>query len=205
MGPIPWQENDELFKKFLEEGHFFAGLVADQLRAKGISCIQPRLPFRKDISENRFYAENDQDLLVTTKRRVVEVKSRNLEFTKPEDYPFSTAFTVAVDRWKMKKVKPVAVVLISQITCAAVVVPTSSKSSWTTSRHRDRVRNAESFQYAAPKEKIKPFDEFCDWLKAAELRDWLKVDQFFGDWTWQPAGRRTLKTTGRWRTRKAEQ
>ena len=162
-----WSENDELFFSELDKGHAFQSIVADIFRQKGFLVEQPKKRVRKHISEAAKFAENEIDLLVGSENKKIlfEVKSRNLYFTKPENYPFDTAFVDTVSSWDQKRKKPAATILISQKTKSIVVVPSSSFSQWKEEKKRDRVRDIEDTWWTVPVKCLKTLDDLCKWLK----------------------------------------
>jgi hypothetical protein len=89
---LDWFEKDELFREQLERGHGYATFVADYLRAAGLTVTVTPMAWRPTVEARHEFAD-EYDLVVgRTRRKIVDVKSRNLDFTGPADYPYGTAF-----------------------------------------------------------------------------------------------------------------
>ena len=111
-----WFDNDELFAELLRTGHQWAERVARELRTHGLHVSVTPMAWRESI-ECRGEFSDEIDLTVGLRRRkTIDVKSRNLAFTSPEDYPYETALVDTVSGWQAKPRKPAAIVLVSQIT-----------------------------------------------------------------------------------------
>lgn len=83
-----WFANDELFRRLLEEGHRQAEFVAQRLRERSILVRVTPLEWRLGVEQRRDFVD-EYDLTVGTARPCrIDVKSRNLEFSSPADYPF---------------------------------------------------------------------------------------------------------------------
>jgi hypothetical protein len=162
---IDWFDNDQLFFAQATIGHQFAERVAERLRRSGCEATANPLQFRDKVSE-RWRFRTEQDVLVAAPRKaVVEVKSRDLSFTGPEDYPYATAIVDTVGGWEVKEPPPNAVVLVSQRTGGMAVVRTSTSSTWTTVRRRDHIRQIDDLFYEVERKSLTTFDEFVAWLR----------------------------------------
>ena len=165
---IDWEHNDELFFNELTTGHRWAEYVAEKLRHRKIPCHVKPVDFRKSLDDrDRF--ENEQDVILESVRGCLEVKSRRLRFgSEPVTYPYSTAFVDTVSGWNKKSPRPLAVVLVSQLTKNMLVVPVSTQDRWTTSRSLDRVRNIQETWYTVKKTDLRSFDDLIDWLSVRQ-------------------------------------
>src|SRR4051812_43591168 len=117
-----WFENEELFLRQLAIGHQQARYAAGVLRERGIPVQVTPMEVR-DTVDDRHRFSDEYDLLVGEGRTaIVDVKSRDLSFTAPDDYPYATAFVDTVAGWDAKTHKPVAILLVSQVTGTILAV-----------------------------------------------------------------------------------
>lgn len=165
---IDWEDNDELFYEELSAGHRWATHVANEMNERHVRCHVKPMEFRENLDDrDRF--ENEQDITFDIMSGCVEVKSRRLHFTHdPRSFPYGTAFVDTVAGWEKKQPKPLAVVLVSQLTKAMIVVPTSTKGKWGTKRSFDRVRNIEESWYVVNRTQLRSFDDLVAWLLARQ-------------------------------------
>lgn len=158
-----WSENDELFKAELREGHVWAERVGDAFYATGCVVMVTTLQVRDTIGDaSRWASEVD----MTVDGFPVEVKSRRLTFgTDPATYPYASAIVDTVDGWEAKKHSPLAVVLVSQVTSAMLVVPTKTRPLWCRRTVWDHVREIHCTNYECPRDRLVRFDTLTDWLR----------------------------------------
>lgn len=163
MTVAAWLQNDGLFKEQLAIGHRWAEHVVSILTAAGLDAEATPMSVRATVEDRGQYAQ-ELDIVVEGIR--VECKSRKLRFTdSPSSYPYRTAFLDTVSGWDAKETKPTAVVLVSQLTGACLVIPVrTSRDSWTTRAIHDRVRNIDERCYECPRELLLPMATFVDWL-----------------------------------------
>ena len=98
-----WRENDELFISELRKGYRWQQYVAKQLEANGLQCDVPQLRIREKLADAPSFL-NDKDIVCNGK--VLEVKSRRLNFRGPDTFPFETILIDTLEGWKAKKEKP---------------------------------------------------------------------------------------------------
>jgi len=154
-----WNENDDLFKKLLLQGRHWEVKVARRIRSWGLDVDQGALSIRDDISEAHKYAEQ-VDLV--SYGYVLEVKSRNVAFTCPEDFPFKEIFIDTVRGVTNKHVD--IFVCISQDTKEIIALPTkSTRKHWSVTMAHDNVRNIVEKFYVCDRSHWQ--DE--DWLRWA--------------------------------------
>jgi hypothetical protein len=163
-----WMENEKLFVQQLKVGNKWTEYVAEKLRENDIGAYATDLEIRDGV-EDRYRFTNEQDILFNTMPGCIEVKSRKIKFfDDPYSYPMQTAFVDTVFGWDKKVPKPLAVVLVSQITKEILVVPVSTENKWGTSTHFDKVRKITETSYTVDKGLLKTFSEFTDWLKTRQ-------------------------------------
>lgn len=159
-----WLENDQLFFEQLEIGHDWAEKVATRLSAAGVGASATPMTRRSSVDHRHEY-RNEQDVVIARGHRAVEVKSRNLAFfEEPSTYPYPTALLDTVSGWNAKHPKPIAVVLVSQITGAMLVAPLSTSDNWTVTSAHDRVRGIDDRWYTVDVDDLIPFPVFVQRL-----------------------------------------
>lgn len=164
-----WFDDEALFVSQLRTGHAFAEYVAAQIRRHGLVVRVTPMEIRKDIADRHRFAD-EHDLTVGRDREVrVDVKSRNLRFSGVADYPYPTALVDTLSGWTAKLAKPSAIVLVSQVTGAMLVVPRSTEPRWIIHRRTDRVRRIDDEFFEVPTSLLRPFDEFVHWLKDIDV------------------------------------
>ena len=163
-----WLQNSSLFIKELESGHKWAQYAAEYLFENGIDARCGSLVIRDSIDDRHAF-HNEKDITFCSMPGVIEVKSRRLSFgSSPNSYPKDSAFVDTVNGWKRKDPKPLAVVLVSQITKHMLVIPTSTSPKWKTFASRDRVRGIEDTWITADRSLLRPISELIDWLLARQ-------------------------------------
>jgi hypothetical protein len=153
--------SDADFLAALEESHPYVRRVAAVLRSSGLAVTVPPTRVRPNIDVRHDYADGC-DLLVERWR--IEVKSRNLDFTGPGDYPFTTAFVNAASTWD-RQPKPAAVILVSRLTLGLAVVPLSTIDQWTRRPIHHGPHDIDYDVLEAPRECLRPIAELIAWLK----------------------------------------
>jgi hypothetical protein len=163
-----WFDNDALFFEELREGHRAAELVADALRERDLHVVVTPLEVRDRVEDRHDFAD-EHDLLVGARRPCrIDVKSRNLKFAGPNDYPYATAFVDTVAGWRQKTHKPVAIVLVSKLTGGMAVIPRSSEEDWRSQPRFDRRRQIEDDFFLVDKRELTAFDALVEWLHGRE-------------------------------------
>lgn len=124
----------------------------------------------RDQSDDKDEFADQADIIVNDV--VLEVKSRSLSFTSPEDYPYPTAFVCAVKRWDKRSLSvkplPFATVLVSEKTGVFLVVPTSTSGNWTSEDIFDRKRRYPTDTYVVAKELLQPWEWLIAELEKAD-------------------------------------
>jgi hypothetical protein len=161
-----WFSNDDLFRELLTLGFGYAVDVAQEFEAAGLAVRVTPMMWRETIDDRHEFADECDLVVGTAKRLVVDVKSRNLRFTGPGDYPYPTAIVDTVSGWEAKTRKPSAVVLVAQSTGGKAVIGRSTAGYWTKERLRDHVRGISDSFYMVGREHLRPFDEFVAFLRA---------------------------------------
>lgn len=164
-----WGENEDLFESELRRGHEYAVVIGRRFRASGLHVEVTAPSLARTRRGRDTYTRQDVDLIVHARggQQVVEIKSRRIRFSGPDDWPAShdPAMVDTVAGWQAKAHRPVAIVLVSQITLGAAVVPRSSLPYWQIVKVRDRRREIPTSSYACPSEHLRSFGELCDWMK----------------------------------------
>lgn len=162
-----WLQNDALFLQELQKGRRFELMLALQLLEQGL-IVQAPTQINTDPKRDRSDYLQQHDLIVSphwaARPRVLEVKSRDLKFTCPQDYPYESAYVDTLAGWKRKDPKPVEIVIVSQITGSAVVCPVSSQKVWRIQEFHDFQRQISDRAWTVPRDELKSFDELVRWL-----------------------------------------
>lgn len=146
-----WFGNDKLFKQELIKGILWQLYVAEKFRHMGYDVNRIDISMTPGPVEKREDFVNSKDLIAGGK--LIEVKSRNVEFTSADDFPYDTLFIDTKDGFDKKKDKPEMYVCVSQITGAACALDVSkTKDLWEVTRTWDTVRKINLVAYAAKKE-----------------------------------------------------
>lgn len=142
-----WLNNKELFQKELITGTLWQCYVAEMFRQKGFDVLVPNLNLivGKINDDGESYI-NSKDLLVDG--NIIEVKSRNLEFSCNSDFPFETVFIDTRQGYDAKTDKPVLYVCVSQKTGAIITLDVGkSFKHWKVERTWDSVRKINLVAY----------------------------------------------------------
>ena len=158
-----WFDDEKKFVDRLGTGHRYAQAVAGRLRDRGLAVEVTPMEIREHIDARHEFAD-EIDLRVGRARRRVDVKSRGLSFTGPNDFPHPTAFVDTVAGWEHKTYKPCAIVLISQRTHGLAVIPASTRKTWKPRRAFDHDREIYDWFFMVARTKLAPFDDFVEWL-----------------------------------------
>ena len=155
-----WIDDENFFKHMCEVGRRYEAMVIQKLRDHGIEDIrQLDDGFRKNISEIKKYTANSKDLLI--KGWPFEVKSRNVYFTSPDDWPekFWPMFLDTVSGFESKKIKPVGYIFISQQTGALMAASTANRKGWEIQKRFDRERKITDNFYCLGRDDVIDEDE----------------------------------------------
>lgn len=162
----PWMENDSLFFRELSCGHRYELYVALQFLRAGICVESPPKTIRDSAWDIPDYAD-EADLWVGREDPAkIEVKSRRVIFTGPDDIPADRDpfFVTTESSWNNAIEKPLAVVLVSQDTGAMVVASPRRSEEWVKVTTRDKKRNIEDTFLCAPVKTLYTFDVLVEYL-----------------------------------------
>jgi hypothetical protein len=123
------------------------------LELKGYSVEAGVKAFRKSLADAKTFTQLEQDFLVNGK--LVEVKSRNLFFTRPQDYPYETCLVDTVEGYNAKEEKPLGYIIVSTHTGAMLWLD-SDVAAWQIDKQADPDRGIEYAAYVAPKRLLRP-------------------------------------------------
>lgn len=156
-------KSNKEFIKDLIDGYSHQLFAAGMLAEKGWNVELPALRIRGSF-KNRSEYSDDYDIKISIDNHDpirIEVKSRSIRFTSPEDYPFSTAFISTTEDWKNKEESgwvPSYFLLFSQATKGIVVVDCRDRKDWLVEKMRTRYGPMEF--WSVPREKLLSFDVF---------------------------------------------
>ena len=154
-----------VYKKRLREGVKYVKIVADLLRIGGFTVETPEQKIRQIRVK---YTSDQGDIHIMAEGKIrftLEVKSRDLEFTGIEDYPYKSVFIDNVNQWNYKKHKVAAVIIISQITGKMFVIPLSSRKHWREEEITDREKHDRVQKYMVHKMHCITFEQLVEKLK----------------------------------------
>lgn len=143
MGYKNWLGNKKLFEQERAKGWKWESVVAGILTDMGYSV---EIPDHFDYEPNCDESKQTHDMLVNGK--IVEVKSRNLEFIGIDSFPYPSIFVKTKATYDKMVNKPAMCVCISQKTGACVALDVEKTSgSWRAVRFFDRIRKINTTAY----------------------------------------------------------
>lgn len=149
----------------MTKGHTYNEYVASLLESEGISCNVPELEIAESRDDISRFTLNEKDIILND-GRVLEIKSRNLNFTEdPQSFPFNDILVDTVSGYDAKKIKPLAYVFVSQKTGKVFALPTYSKDAWKVQRKFDNERKHYDSFYVADIDLCRPFAALIHHLK----------------------------------------
>jgi hypothetical protein len=157
-----WIKSDSAFKARWKAGEQITALIAKKLREDGIDVTEPEKSFRKNYSDRRKYRD-EVDLYANGMR--VEVKSRTINWTTLEDFPYPDIMVDTTKKWDSHKEKPVATINVCKSTGAIIIVPGKSESKWVKRCRTDKDSGFESEFYFAPSEVWVEYEKLVQFLK----------------------------------------
>ena len=162
-----WFANTKLFQQELIKGVLWQLYVAERFRQLGCDVDHMDLNIKAGPVTEREKFINSKDLIVNG--NVIEVKSRNQEFSCADDFPFDTLFIDTKDGFDRKVDKPTLYVCVSQKTggmCALNVHDT--KKHWQVEKTWDTVRKIRLTAYACRKEMWLSMEEAAAYLNTID-------------------------------------
>lgn len=154
------------YKEAMSYGHTYNEKVAHVLNGLGIDCYAPELSFAETREDVEQYTLHEKDVIFTRINGCIEVKSMNRDFTTdPATFPLSNIIVDTVSGYDKKLEKPLAYIIVSQITKDMIVVPVSTERFWFQDQKMDFQRGIYENFYFCPKGLAKPFSELVDYLR----------------------------------------
>lgn len=164
---MQWIENEQLFKNELAIGYGWQLCVADYLKSLGFEVHIPQLVVRKDIKDIPEFSDEPD---IECEGRIIEVKSRDLAFTCPDDFPYETILVDTVNGWSAKVRKPTEYVCISTITGGMICLCGETQPLWAQEERYDHTRNIMDLFYEAHKSLWITMDHLISQMKAYSKR-----------------------------------
>jgi hypothetical protein len=156
----------ELFVSELTIGTKWAFYVADFLNAQGISCHATEMELAETEADIPEFSKNEKDIILHDIEGSIEVKSRRLVFNDWLSYAWDEMFVDTVSGWHKKAEKPLAIIVVSQITGKMLVIPSETEPNWFKFSGYDKIRGIHDTWYMAKKKDILDIDEYLEILKA---------------------------------------
>jgi hypothetical protein len=168
---LPWIEDENYFKHMCALGRKYEAIIMQRLVELGVDPADIQLlddGFRDNPEQIASFSENSKDLLI--KGWPFEVKSRNVSFTEPDDWPeiYWPMFLDTVRGFEAKKSKPVGYIFISQQTQKLMATSTARKPEWTKQKKFDRDRKIWDEFYCIDRDLV--IDEEALTKKLLEMR-----------------------------------
>jgi hypothetical protein len=150
--PHPLDVAHPHFVEYLERSDEHVHKVADWLRSLGRVVEVKPLRVRPTAYERVEYFD-EGDLLVNG--NTVEVKQRDLDFERPEDWPWPTLIIDSAAKFDRKQPPPVAYLVTNRTITCCFIVDTRRRSEWVRRRRIDgRTGLPEDFYECAVHEAI---------------------------------------------------
>jgi len=147
-GVAEWLKNDELFRRMVQEGHSWQEYAAERIREAGHRVVVPPLTIRENVADRDRWIDT-KDILI--ERFPFEVKSRNVTFSSPEDFPYPDIIVDTVRGYDAKVQKPLGYLYVSRETGCMMWTWGRTPESWEKRLAKDNVRNLVDLFYFAPK------------------------------------------------------
>lgn len=156
MSVAEWFEDEQSFAQQLARGRRGEFQIAASLLPLGKWLRVGPLEFRENVGDPHF---KDQKDLEVEGGHLLEVKSRGIAFTSPEDFPYPTALVGTVSRWRKRAKMPCVVISLSELTGEFVVASTAYMDQWVTEETWDSHRGIRELNLAVPKRLLLPSDQ----------------------------------------------
>lgn len=161
-----WMNNDKLFKSEIKNGHKWELFVADYFRKCGLDVAVNEQRVRPNVEKRAQYSDNGD---IICNGHMIEIKSRRVKFTSPDDFPYPTLFVESCYRWRKKNPKPSALVCVSQETGKMIAIgphEIARYNDWEIVNKYDRVKGGSYDYYVLPKSRWHKINRLIDWLKS---------------------------------------
>lgn len=156
-----WMANKELFLRELNKGRKWELKVAERLIGLGYDVEVPEMG-GYDMPNDPKY-KSSHDMLANGK--IVEVKSRALEFTGVDSFPYPSIFVKSKATYDKMEEKPVMCVCVSQKTGEMVALDVKkTEEHWSPTRFFDRVRGIHTTAYECAIERWEEFESCAERL-----------------------------------------
>lgn len=158
---LDWFKNDDLFFSELDKGHAWERYVAHFFTLRGLTPKLGEQSKRASLDEIARYSPHCD---LQCEGAFFEVKSREVLFHSPQDFPYEDICVDTFDGWKKKDPKPEGVICVSQITGAMIYLSTSTEEEWKLISRRDQKRGIWDLFYDAPKSLWVPVENMIPQL-----------------------------------------
>ena len=159
------------YEKSFRLGGKWAQEVAKRLNGLGVLCYANEVQIARTQEERDYMTKFEKDIEFNLMSGCLEVKSQSQNFTSnPKEFSRPSIIVDTLSGWYAKETKPLATVLISQVSKEILVVPTSTEPNWYSFTGYDKYRKIEETWLCCPKEHIRPFSELVYWLLARQER-----------------------------------
>lgn len=159
----PWIEDYEYFREQCLIGKEFERFVAAKLKLHGLSVEVQDDGIRESIDQISGFTKTSGDLKING--WPFEVKSRNVRFTEPFDFPHWPMFVDTVQSYESKLVKPRGYIFVSQPTGALMGFSTKHIPECSKVAKFDRKRQIEDLFYCVDRRFVLREETLIERLK----------------------------------------
>jgi len=161
--PLPWLQNDALFRSECAEGHAWERWIAQLFALHGLDVELPEQEIREDVADRGRF-RGSKDLVVAG--RVIEVKTRKMALASA----FDPLFVSSVDKWAAINPKPFAMVIVFREDVQIRAIPGALISRSKIVDVPDRVRGESCPSHAIPKRELRTLDRLIRALRTGKER-----------------------------------
>lgn len=161
------------FKSALADGHRAERAWVDTTRSAGRSAAHGRKLIIKGHNKNKDHCETPDAVAMVS----LEIKSRSITFTSPNDYPYDTVFVDDLNGLAKERIRHFAYVFISQPTGKWVWISALDRDdTWTEQDVFDRGRGYSVPTLIAPKSHLRSAEELLQLLYPHTLLEFVDGD-----------------------------
>ena len=171
-----WVKTDELFCDPQARGDRWAILVAERLNRAGLVTDLASARVGANIDGGHRFAD-ERNLVVSSSGAVIDVECRNFPFfEEPTSYPYPTVFVDTVRSWQVREPRPIAIVLISQVTRAMLVISAETKNKWVQTTPHCSSCDLFEPRYSVARSELLPFPSFLPTLLSCASASAIKAE-----------------------------
>ena len=122
------------------------------LKEKGNKVRKKKLQIRPDVEQMSEYADDGDIEIIYPNGRIgrLEIKQRMLNFTSKSDFPYNTIIVDVTHTWDNAEIKPDGYILTNKECTSAILVDSSTRDKWISSRRWDAKKGRYRNFYECP-------------------------------------------------------